>query len=170
MIIMEIREKKLEQYLFSRNSIDYIIKITSSFNSLLLISTPSIAQYLYETGDKRDILLLEIDNKFKKIPFFKKYDINSMEKIEKRYELVIFDPPAFRFLPEQLVEFLKLQFTFSQKILLIYPEMFFKKIEEDLLEFKFKKIEKQVEYIEENDFNKREMSFLKNFESSISKS
>jgi hypothetical protein len=167
---MNNRQKKLEQYLFNEETINYLIDLTNDSNSLCLISTPSIAEQLELKNSKKDIVLLEIDEKFEKNAFFKKYDINSMEIIEKKYDFVIFDPPAMRFLPKKMVEFIKFQFLSNQKIILIYPDSFFSEIDNELKEFKFKKIDKKPIYKQKNEFNIKEMRIFTNFESCISKS
>ena len=93
----EIRE--LEQYFFSENVIQQLTSILQYENNILCLCTPSLADAFYKIY-KKEVLCLDIDERFSYLPNFKKCDITNLNDlpISNDYfpDLIIVDPPFFK--------------------------------------------------------------------------
>ena len=74
----EIRE--LEQYFFSENVIQQLTSILQYENNILCLCTPSLADAFYKIY-KKEVLCLDIDERFSYLPNFKKCDITNLNDL-----------------------------------------------------------------------------------------
>ncbi len=93
----ELRE--LEQYFFSENVLQQLTNIFQYENNILCLCTPSVADAFYRLY-KKEVLCLDIDDRFSYLPNFKKCDICNLNElpISNDYipDLIIVDPPFFK--------------------------------------------------------------------------
>jgi len=99
----------LEQYFFTRDCISSLINaFTLAYPSdiekkLCLICAPSLAKAFLDDYDVK-VPILDIDDRFKDLPGYRHWDLQSPEPFENEFDLIFIDPPFFYISLEQMAE------------------------------------------------------------------
>ena len=93
----ELRE--YEQYFFSENMLKQITDSLQYEDKILCLCTPAVADAFWRFH-KKEVLCLDIDERFNYLPQFKKCDITKINELplDKDYapNVIIVDPPFFK--------------------------------------------------------------------------
>ena len=93
----ELRE--YEQYFFSENLLKQITDSLQYEKNILCLCTPAVADAFWRL-QKKEVLCLDIDERFNYLPQFKKCDITKLDElpIESDFtpDVIIVDPPFFK--------------------------------------------------------------------------
>jgi len=79
-----------------------------------------IGKYLIEQNKK--VAILDIDERFKQLKGFRKFDINKPEFLKEQFSIILCDPPFFNVSLSQLFNSIRIisNYNFNQKLLLSY--------------------------------------------------
>jgi hypothetical protein len=111
---------KKGQYFFSQQTARYIVSLLSSYNNICCLCTPRLA---FEwSSQKKNVRLLDIDNRFSQIPGFHYFDLKNPEVMHEGYDIIIADPP-FGFTGDELLSAINSVAFNSKKVVLclIFP-------------------------------------------------
>lgn len=98
-----IKEKRhLEQYFWTTDTVNTLMNACQYITSTCCLTTPSLAHAFYENGKNEK--LLDIDERFKYLPRFEKYDIKNPHKIQEEFNIIVIDPPFFNITTQELFE------------------------------------------------------------------
>jgi len=90
--------KELEQYFFTEKVLDQIINTFQNEDNILCLCTPSVADAFWRLK-KKEVLCIDIDNRFNYLPKFINCDITKDEiNLPENFfpNLIIVDPPFFK--------------------------------------------------------------------------
>jgi hypothetical protein len=94
-IFPETEIKDWEQYFFTEN---VLINFVESFvyeNNIICLCTPAVADAFLKYK-KKNVICLDIDERFSYLPGYLKYDITNPVKIDVVPDMIIVDPPFFK--------------------------------------------------------------------------
>ncbi len=112
---------QLEQYFFDRPTIDMLADVLVQVDEPCCLCVPMVARELNARG--RAVTLLEADKRFADIPGFTEYDLYRPRSVERRFDLILCDPPFNRVLLSQLFTAIRVlaRGSFAQPLLLAWP-------------------------------------------------
>jgi hypothetical protein len=103
-----MRERQeIEQYFFSRETLDHLARFAMRFPNPCCLCTPSLGAELEGRGVER-VTTLDIDERFAHLRGFRRYDVLSPEPLDDRFGVIICDPPFLSLTPQRLYEVARL--------------------------------------------------------------
>ena len=107
-----------EQYFFDDATVDHLARFISRFSAPCCICAPTVGKRLAETNV--DVTVLDIDKRFKEVTGFQVYDLYKPTWLEKKFDIIICDPPFFNVSLSQLFRALRMlaHHDFSQPMLI----------------------------------------------------
>lgn len=88
-----VERHDLEQYFWTKNTVERLMKALNDFGDCCCLTTPSLAHGWHVQG--KEEALYDIDRRFEYLPKFRYYDITTPDDVEDSYRIVVFDPPFF---------------------------------------------------------------------------
>lgn len=87
----------LEQYFWTKETVAKLVSALDSLfvNECCCLTTPSLAHALHE--EKREEVLLDIDQRFSYLPKFRYFDILHPIAQGEDFRIIVMDPPFFIF-------------------------------------------------------------------------
>ena len=110
-----------EQYFFDESTVDHLARFLSRWPSPCCVGAPMVARRLAEGG--HDVTLLDVDDRFADIvPGFHRYDLTRPTWIDRRFDVLLCDPPFFGVSLKQLAAAIQLlsHHDFTQPIVVGY--------------------------------------------------
>ena len=99
----ELSEKRnLEQYFWTSKTVKDLLKACEYITNTCCFTTPSLAHGFYQNG--RNEKLLDIDERFKYLPRFEKFDIKNPHLLDEEFNIIVIDPPFFNISTQELFE------------------------------------------------------------------
>ena len=95
---LPLENKELEQYFFTEKVLEQITSIFQYEENILCLCTPSVADAFWRLKQK-EVLCVDIDNRFNYLPKFINCDITKQELILPENfvpNIIIVDPPFFK--------------------------------------------------------------------------
>lgn len=82
-----------EQYFFDEPTAERLCRGLEGFQRPVLLASPSLGAALHRRG--RDVVTLDIDERFAHLPGFRCWDMRDPQRLEERFDLILCDPPFF---------------------------------------------------------------------------
>ena len=95
---LPLENKELEQYFFTEKVLEQITSIFQYEENILCLCTPAVADAFWKLKQK-EVLCVDIDNRFNYLPKFINCDITTQELILPENfvpNIIIVDPPFFK--------------------------------------------------------------------------
>lgn len=90
---MEERHER-EQYFFDEETVATLAAFAAPFAPVATFCAPRVGERLAQEGV--EVAVLDIDERFASVPGFRPYDLYRPEWLERRFGLIVCDPPFFR--------------------------------------------------------------------------
>ncbi len=95
-------KRELEQYFWTSKTVKDILNACQYVTDTCCFTTPSLAHAFHEEG--REEKLLDIDERFKYLPRFEKFDIKNPHSIDESFNIIVIDPPFFNISTKELFD------------------------------------------------------------------
>jgi hypothetical protein len=95
-------KRELEQYFWTSKTVKDILNACQYITDTCCFTTPSLAHAFHEEG--REEKLLDIDERFKYLPRFEKFDIKNPHSIDESFNIIVIDPPFFNISTKELFD------------------------------------------------------------------
>ncbi len=151
-----------EQYFFTENSIRKISEFLTQWDSIACLCAPKIGTFLSEQNI--DVTILDIDRRFSDLRGFHYFDISSPEWIDRRFDIIICDPPFFNVSLTQLFKAIRSlsHHEFSQNLFISYLERRAASFVSSFSKFNLQPISYFPEYDTLQDIPKNKIQFFSN--------
>ena len=95
-------KRELEQYFWTSKTVKDILNACQYITDTCCFTTPSLAHAFHEEG--REEKLLDIDERFKYLPRFEKFDIKNPHSMDESFNIIVIDPPFFNISTKELFD------------------------------------------------------------------
>jgi hypothetical protein len=115
-----------EQYFFDEPTLETLAGLVARFERPCLLGAPMLARRLHERAPRRPrqapVRLLDIDERFRDVPGFLKWDIYRPVPLEESFDVILCDPPFFNVSLSQLFTAVRLlaRFDYAQPLMISY--------------------------------------------------
>ncbi len=111
---------KNEQYFFDPETLSHLVSFLAAFNHIGVVCAPMLGQALAKDG--RNVTVLDIDERFAKVPGFLTWNIYRPQRLSQEFEIIICDPPFFKVSLSQLFKAIRVlsHHSLDQKLLISY--------------------------------------------------
>ena len=90
----KIKENRTnEQFFWTINTVKQLMNAFKYTYECCCLTTPSLGHAFHEAG--RDEKVLDIDDRFKYLPKFEKFDIKNPHNLDETFNVIVIDPPFF---------------------------------------------------------------------------
>jgi len=112
-----------EQYFFEPGTLEHLGDFLLGRGRVCCLCAPMLGKWLAENGGA-DVTILDIDERFADVPGFRKFDLNRLEYLDMRFDLIVCDPPFFNVGLRQLFAAVRAvgRFNYGQQMLVSYLE------------------------------------------------
>jgi len=109
-----------EQYFFDDETLNRLCEFVAAFESPCCVCAPLLGKHLADAGVP--VTILDIDERFRKTPGFRRFDIARPVWLGLEFDLIVCDPPFFNFSLSQLFAAIRIlaRNDFQQKLLVSY--------------------------------------------------
>jgi hypothetical protein len=116
--MLELHEN--EQYFFDAATVAHLVAFLSMYERPCLLCAPMVGRGLVEAGHAPTIL--DIDDRFSHLPGFLHWDIHRPQWIDRRFDIILCDPPFFTISLSRLFHALRIlaHHDYSQPLLIGY--------------------------------------------------
>jgi hypothetical protein len=113
---------KNEQYFFDDKTLNSLINFLENYNSICCLCCPTLGIELSKR--KKNVTILDIDERFSDNENFIYYDLNKPVKLDKKFDIIICDPPFNIVKISQVFNAIKIlsYYNFEQKILISFQK------------------------------------------------
>lgn len=148
-----------EQFFFDDETCRWLYNRLGEASSILCLSCPRLAWEFHVRGDRREVILLDLDERFAGIPGFVRTDLTTEAIPDGHWDAVVWDPPALRFPPDVLVNRLHELAARSDLLLLAYPQDLFAQVSGRMNQLGLQELSRRPGYRVGNRFNRNRMRF-----------
>lgn len=148
-----------EQYFFDDETCRWLFNRLGDSRDVLCLCCPRLAWEFHVRGDRRNVTLMDCDERFSSIPGFVPVDLSIESVPEGKWDAVVWDPPALRFAPETIITRLGELAVAADLLLLAYPQDLYTRISGKLSPLGMQELSRRPAYQVRNRFNRNRMRF-----------
>ena len=158
---MEEKHKN-EQYFFDSKTLQELTDFVAGWSKICCICCPMLGKSLAESGS--DVSILDIDERFSDLPGFQRYDILEPKWLDKKFDIIICDPPFYNVSLYQLNYALRMlsQHDYSQPLMVSYLKRREKAVFRSFSDFNLEPTGYFPRYETVNECSRNEIEFFSN--------